>query len=429
MFERPTGGEKCVLVHVNFGDADFEESDHEFVQLVNSTDAEIKFYATGKRFAPDSKYFVGTGKLEEIKEAVLTHEANLVIFNHELSPAQERNIERECKCRVVDRVGLILDIFAKRAQTFEGKLQVELAQLEHLSTRLVRGWTHLERQKGGIGLRGPGETQLETDRRLLSARITHIKSRLDRVRKQRNLSRLARKKSEICTVSIIGYTNAGKSTLFNSLLKNGDAYAADKLFATLDPKIRKLSVSGIGKVILIDTVGFISNLPHKLISAFRATLEETVLADLLLHVIDLSDNNYLQKMHHVHDVLKEIKALSIPMVEVYNKIDKIGTSIKPHVEIDKSGEVQKVWVSAYSGQGMDLIKEAISNRLNYGVVHLILKLPFELARERAELYQENAVVNSQCIDNTYWELEIKISMHKLQRIFNNDTWQEFVKSN
>ena len=429
MFERPTGGEKCVLVHVNFGDVDFEESDHEFVELVKSTDAEIKYYTTGKRYAPDPKYFVGSGKLDEIKEAVELNEANLVIFNHELSPAQERNIERVCKCRVVGRVGLILDIFAKRAQTFEGKLQVELAQLEHLSTRLVRGWTHLERQKGGIGLRGPGETQLETDRRLLSARITHIKSRLDKVRTKRNLSRLARKKSEIYTVSIIGYTNAGKSTLFNTLLKNSDAYAADKLFATLDPKIRKLSVPGIGKVILIDTVGFISNLPHKLISAFRATLEETILSDLLLHVIDLSDKNYLQKMHHVNDVLKEIKALSIPMVEVYNKIDKIGISINPHVEIDKSGEIQKVWVSAYSGQGMDLIKEAISNRLNYGVIHLVLKLPFDLAKERAELYQENAVVNSQCIDNTYWELEIKISLHKLQKIFNNDTWQKFVKSN
>tara|TARA_R110000868_G_scaffold160854_5_gene390657 strand:- start:3150 stop:4439 length:1290 start_codon:yes stop_codon:yes gene_type:complete len=428
VLERPKGGEICVLVHVNFGDIDFQENNQEFIELVNSTDAEIKDYATGTRSSPDPKYYVGSGKLEEIKQSVDANKANLIIFNHELSPAQERNIEKACCCRVVDRIGLILDIFAKRAQTFEGKLQVELAQLEHMSTRLIRGWTHLERQKGGIGLRGPGETQLETDRRLLAGRISHIKQRLDKVRKKRNLSRVSRKKAEVYTVSLIGYTNAGKSTLFNSLLNAKQAYTANKLFATLDPKIRRLNVPGIGNVILVDTVGFINNLPHKLVSAFRATLEETVLSDLLLHVIDLSDPNYINKIHHVKTVLKEIKALNIATIEVYNKIDKLRNIEKPYTELDKSGDIQKVWVSSVLRKGMNLVKDAIANRLSYGVVHLILKLPFEYAKERSELYYENAVVNCECIDNNYWELEIKISIHKLNKIFIDDIWQKFVTS-
>jgi GTP-binding protein HflX len=303
----------------------------------------------GQRSSPNPRYFVGTGKLEEIRQQVNFHEAEIVLFNHALSPSQERNIEQELQCRVLDRTGLILDIFAQRARTHEGKLQVELAQLKHMSTRLVRGWTHLERQKGGIGLRGPGETQLETDRRLLRVRITSITKRLDRVRKQRDQGRRARDRADIPTVSLVGYTNAGKSTLFNALTR-ADVLVADQLFATLDPTLRRIMVPDIGPVVLADTVGFIRHLPHKLVEAFRATLEEAAQSDLLIHVIDCADEERADNIQQVKQVLKEIGAEAISVIEVYNKVDLLDAM--PRIDRDQNDEIEKIWLSAQQQTGL-----------------------------------------------------------------------------
>jgi len=356
MFERPGSGSQAVLVSLDFGDPDFAESTEELVQLATSAKVRVADVIKGKRLRPDPACFVGSGKVEELA-ALLAHTgAKLVIFNHELSPAQERNLEKRLDCRVIDRVSLILDIFAQRAQSHEGKLQVELAQLGHLATRLVRGWTHLERQKGGIGLRGPGETQLETDRRLLAKRVKLLKDKLARFAGQREVQRRARRRASVLSVSLVGYTNAGKSTLFNALTR-GRAYAADQLFATLDTTTRRVFLTGGARLVLSDTVGFIRQLPHTLVAAFRATLEEAVQADLLLHVVDAGSKTRTAQIEAVNLVLAEIGAEPIPQVLVYNKIDLNGAV--PRIERDECGKISSIWISAKTGSGLDLVKQAL----------------------------------------------------------------------
>ena len=348
-FERPGGGERAILVHLDGQDPAAREDPQEFQELARSAGAEAVGFVNVARHQPSAKFLIGSGKVEELHDLVKDGEAELVIFNHTLTPSQERNLERALECRVLDRTGLILDIFAQRARTHEGKLQVELAQLEHMSTRLVRGWTHLERQKGGIGLRGPGETQLETDRRLLRVRIRQIKQRLEKVRGQREQARRGRRRADIPSVSLVGYTNAGKSTLFNALTES-DVYAANQLFATLDPTLRRLELDDVGPVVLADTVGFIRHLPHKLVESFRATLEESSNADLLLHVIDAHEPERDQQIEQVLAVLGEIGANELPMLEVYNKVD-LMEGIEPQIQRDADGKPQRVWVSARDGSG------------------------------------------------------------------------------
>ena len=357
MIERPGSGDAAILVSLDFGDTDYEESLEELQRLTESAGVGILGIVRGKRSRPDAALFAGSGKADEIAETVVANEANLVIFNHELSPAQQRNLERRLDCRVIDRTSLILDIFAQRAQSHEGKLQVELAQLEHLATRLVRGWTHLERQKGGIGLRGPGETQLETDRRLLGKRVKLLKEKLAKLGRQRSVQRRARVRANVLSVSIVGYTNAGKSTLFNRLT-HAKAYVADQLFATLDTTSRKFFVADGGSVVLSDTVGFIKHLPHTLVAAFRATLEEAVAADLLLHVVDASSPGRDQQIEEVNKVLAEIGADHIPQLMVLNKIDVNG--LAPGLERDEYGRIGRIWVSARTGEGFDLLREALA---------------------------------------------------------------------
>jgi GTP-binding protein HflX len=348
---------------------------------------------------------VGAGKLEEIRDEVAQHEAEVVMFNHSLSPSQERNLERELKCRVLDRTGLILDIFAQRARTHEGKLQVELAQLQHMSTRLVRGWTHLERQKGGIGLRGPGETQLETDRRLLRARIKSITARLEKVRKQRDQGRRARRRQEIPTVSLVGYTNAGKSTLFNAITKSA-VYVADQLFATLDPTLRRVELENVGPAVLADTVGFIAHLPHKLVEAFKATLEETLNADLLLHVVDAASGERDDNVFQVMDVLSEIGADQIPRLEVYNKLDLLARP--PRIERNAEGDPVRVWLSATTGEGVDLLLQAISELLGEDMVNEALDLTPDQGGLRAALYRLGAVESEDYADDGTAHLQVRL---------------------
>lgn len=361
MFDRPEGGDKAVLVSLDFGQPDYEEDVEELCRLVESAGLEIAEVVKGRRARPDAALFAGSGKVEEVALAQKESEAELVVFNHELSPAQERNLEKTLHCRVVDRTTLILDIFAQRARSHEGKLQVELAQLAHLSTRLVRGWTHLERQRGGIGLRGPGETQLETDRRLLGKRVKLLKEKLAAVQRQRSVQRRARQRSDVLSVSIVGYTNAGKSTLFNALT-HAQAYAADQLFATLDTTSRRLFLPDSGTVVLSDTVGFIKHLPHDLVAAFRATLEEAVQADLLLHVVDASSSNYHQQVEEVNKVLAEIGADNLPQIKVMNKIDLKG--LTSGVERDECGRIATVRVSARTGDGLDDVRLALAEALD-----------------------------------------------------------------
>ena len=357
MFDRPSAGNRAILVQLDFGERDFDERLDEFHMLAESAGAVPLGLVKGKRARPDPKTFAGRGKVVEIAQAVQAEAADIVIFNHELAPGQQRNLERELECRVVDRSSLILDIFALRAKSHEGKLQVELAQLEHLATRLVRGWTHLERQKGGIGLRGPGEKQLETDRRLLGKRVALLKDRLKQLERQRKVRRRARSRAEVLSVSLVGYTNAGKSTLFNALTKAG-AYAANQLFATLDTTSRRLFIEGAGQIVLSDTVGFIRDLPHSLVAAFRATLEETAQADLLLHVVDAASPDRDQQIAAVHGVLAEIGAAEVPQIVVWNKIDL--TAAVPAVERDDCGRLARIRVSARTGAGLGLLRDALA---------------------------------------------------------------------
>ena len=356
MFERPGSGNLAVLVALDFGEPDYAESVDELQLLARSGGVTVTTLVRGRRDRPDAALYAGKGKVEEIGEAVRTSGASLVLFNHALSPIQERNLERKLGCRVVDRTSLILDIFAQRARSHIGKLQVELAQLEHLSTRLVRGWTHLERQRGGIGMRGPGETQLETDRRLLGKRVKLLKEKLVKVRSQHETQRRSRTRAHVFSVSLVGYTNAGKSTLFNRLTR-AEAYAADQLFATLDTTTRRLGGIEGASVVLSDTVGFIRHLPHTLVEAFQATLEETVHADLLLHVVDASSPDRDAQIAAVQGVLAEIGADRIPQVMVLNKIDR--TALPPRVERDEYARISRVWISAASGDGIDLLRAAI----------------------------------------------------------------------
>ncbi len=411
MFERPRGGECAVLVRLLLDGAEESQDAAEFRDLAASAGAECVALITGRRQAPDPRLFVGSGKAEEIRAAVEAHGAELALFDHTLSPSQERNLEALLKCRVVDRTGLILDIFAQRARSFEGKLQVELAQLRHLSTRLVRGWTHLERQRGGIGLRGPGETQLETDRRLLADRIRQIRLRLDRVERQREQGRRARRKADLPTVSLVGYTNAGKSTLFNALTQAG-VYAADQLFATLDPTLRRLDLPGAEPVVLADTVGFINHLPHELVAAFRATLRETREASLLLQVIDASHSDRDAVIARVEAVLAEIGADELPQLRVYNKIDLSGEP--PRLERDAEGRTRAVWLSAATGAGIDLLLAALTERLRGDAVHGWLSLPPMAARLRAKLFGLGAVVAEQTGPAGEWLIEVRTSRGNLE---------------
>jgi GTP-binding protein HflX len=356
MFERPGNGSDAVLVGLDFGEPDYKESLEEAQLLAESAGVRVRALIKGRRQRPDAALFAGKGKVQEIADAVAANRALLVVFNHELSPIQERNLERLLKCRVVDRNSLILDIFAQRARSHEGKLQVELAQLEHLATRLVRGWTHLERQKGGIGLRGPGESQLETDRRLLGKRVKVLKEKLAKLKSQREVQRRARHRANLLSVSLVGYTNAGKSTLFNRLTRAG-AYAADQLFATLDTTTRRVHTAQGIAVVLSDTVGFIRRLPHTLVAAFRATLEETTHADLLLHVVDASSADREAQISAVDQVLAEIGADGVPQVLVYNKIDL--TPVPSRIERGECGRITRVWISAETGEGLDFLREAL----------------------------------------------------------------------
>ena len=406
LFERPRGGERAVLVHLVLDGSDDARDFAEFQELAASAGAECVASVGGRRQSPDPRLFVGSGKAEEIRDAVQGNGAALVIFDHNLSPAQERNLEAFLQCRVIGRTGLILDIFAQRARSFEGKLQVELAQLRHLSTRLVRGWTHLERQRGGIGLRGPGETQLETDRRLLADRIRQIGLRLDRVERQREQGRRARRKADLPTVSLVGYTNAGKSTLFNSLTQAG-VYAADQLFATLDPTLRRLNLPGAEPIVLADTVGFISHLPHELVAAFRSTLQETCEASLLLHVIDAGHPDRDAVIGQVEAVLESIGAETVPRLQVFNKIDMTGDT--PRVERDAEGQAQAVWLSAATGAGTDLLISALSERIRGEAVYAQLCLPAAEVRLRSRLFSLGAVVAEQIGPTGEWLIEVRTS--------------------
>lgn len=363
LFERPSGGDAAILVSVDFGENDYEESLGELRQLSLSAGLAILGTVESKRSTPDAKFFIGSGKADDLMQMMQASESNIAVFNHDLSPSQQRNLERLLQARVVDRTGLILDIFSQRAQSHEGKLQVELAQLEHLSTRLVRAWTHLERQKGGIGVRGgPGETQLELDRRMLRVRVKQLREKLQKLKAQRGMQRRARKRSSVMMVSLVGYTNAGKSTVFNRLTK-ANRYAADQLFATLDTTTHKIFIADCGAVVLSDTVGFIKHLPHALVEAFGATLEEAAQADLLLHIVDTASTNRDEQIAQVNKVLLEIGAANVAQILVHNQIDRVG--LEPAVGRDEYGRITSLHVSAKTGEGMELLRLAMAEHYQY----------------------------------------------------------------
>ncbi len=412
-FERPRGGERALLVHINFTENNDQDALAEFIELVRSADVEDVDIVVGSRHSPSSKAFVGKGKLEQIAALVRQHDIDVVLFNHALTPSQERNLETELQCRVLDRTGLILDIFAQRAHSFEGKLQVELAQLKHLATRLVRGWTHLERQKGGIGLRGPGETQLETDRRLLGKRIKYLNQRLEKVARQREQSRQARNKAEIPTLSLVGYTNAGKSTLFNALTR-ADAYAADQLFATLDPTLRRLQIDDQLSVIMADTVGFIRHLPHDLVAAFRSTLQETREADLILHVIDCVDENRQDKIEAVNLVLQEVGAEETPQLLIYNKIDL--ADYEPRIDRDEQGKAIRIWLSAKDGRGFDDFRSVIMEYFSADTVSCEIHLQAAEGMIRSRLYEEKLVQRESYGEDGSTVLSLKISPLQIKKL-------------
>ncbi|MDH0621378.1 GTPase HflX [Pseudomonas chengduensis] len=417
-FERHEGGERAILVHLEGQDSEASEDPQEFQELAMSAGADMVAFFSVPSSRLTAKFLIGSGKVEELRDQVKAAEADLVIFNHTLTPSQERNLERAFECRVLDRTGLILDIFAQRARTHEGKLQVELAQLDHMSTRLVRGWTHLERQKGGIGLRGPGETQLETDRRLLRVRIRQIKQKLDKVRSQREQARRGRRRADIPSVSLVGYTNAGKSTLFNALTTS-EVYAADQLFATLDPTLRRLQLDDLGPVVLADTVGFIRHLPHKLVEAFRATLEESSNSDLLLHVIDAHEPERMAQIEQVQNVLKEIGAHELPMLEVYNKLDLLD-GVEPQIQRDADGKPLRVWLSAREGRGLELLRQAVAELLGEDLFVATLQLPQRLGRLRAQFFALGAVQSEEHDELGRSLLAVRLPRVELNRLVSRE---------
>lgn len=410
-FERPESGERAILVHMEMAVEADQESARELEELALSAGADPIAVLTGSRAKPSPKYFIGSGKLDELKTLVHEHEATLVIFNHAMSPAQERNVETELECRVLDRTGLILDIFAQRARTHEGKLQVELAQLEHMSTRLVRGWTHLDREKGGIGLRGPGEKQLETDRRLLRERVKTINKRLQKVRTQREQGRKARARAAVPTLALVGYTNAGKSSIFNKITQS-DVYAADQLFATLDPTLRKIDLDDVGEAIIVDTVGFIRHLPHKLVESFRATLQETIEATLLLHVIDCFEDDRSKHIIEVDSVLAEIGADDVPVLQIYTKIDMLDAH-PARIDYDSQGRPVRVWLSAVSGEGIGLMFKAISALLSNDVITETIKVTPNHAQLRSLLFTKGAVVSESIEENGDMLIDVRVQRKDL----------------
>ena len=416
MFEREKIGEKATLVF--FSKNDLKDSENlEFSELVVSAGADIVGGIYTQNRNPNARYFLGKGKLNELHISIRESDSDLIIFNASLSPSQEKNIEQKLECRVLDRTGLILDIFAQRARSFEGKLQVELAQLRHISTRLIRGWTHLERQKGGIGLRGPGETQLETDRRLINNRIRQLKFRLNQVDKRREMNRQNRLKAGIPTVAIVGYTNAGKSTLFNKLT-GAKEFVRDQLFATLDPVMRRLDLKEGGPIILSDTVGFIKELPHELVAAFKATLQEAKEADLILHVVDASDINRLQRIRQVNNVLKQLDADKVPQIRVYNKIDKLEFKTS---KISSGNQFLKsVWLSALTGEGLNSILSAISDFISKNVILGHIKLSNKEGRQRAKLFEMGAVREEKILKDGGWTLLLKIKKQDIQRFLKKE---------
>ncbi len=420
-FERHGGGERAILVHLDSQDPEAREDPQEFQELALSAGAETVSFVTVPSSRLTAKFLIGSGKVNELRDLVHSARADIVIFNHVLTPSQERNLERVFECRVLDRTGLILDIFAQRARTHEGKLQVELAQLDHMSTRLVRGWTHLERQKGGIGLRGPGETQLETDRRLLRVRIRQIKQKLEKVRSQREQARRGRQRADIPSVSLVGYTNAGKSTLFNALTES-DVFAADQLFATLDPTLRRLDLDDLGPIVLADTVGFIRHLPHKLVEAFRATLEESSNSDLLIHVIDAHEPERMAQIEQVLAVLGEIGADTLPVLEVYNKVDLLE-GVEPQIQRDADGKPQRVWLSAQNGFGLDLLRQALAELLGHDMFAATLRLPQQLGRLRAQLFTLGVVQQESHDEQGCSLLAVRLPRSELNRLVSREGWE------
>jgi GTP-binding protein HflX len=413
LFERPRGGERAVLVGVGIGHPVDPNDTAEFSALAASAGTLGVGLILASRARPDPKYFVGSGKAEEIRACAEEQHADVILVDQTLTPSQERNLEKLTGRRVLDRNGLILDIFAQRARSFEGKLQVELAQLSHLATRLVRGWTHLERQKGGIGLRGPGETQLETDRRLIAKRIRTLKARLEKLARQRDTSRHVRREVPVPTVALVGYTNAGKSTLFNALTGSA-TYVADQLFATLDPTVRQVKLAGVGEVVLADTVGFVRALPHELVAAFRSTLQEARDADLLLHVVDASDPLRDERIEQVREVLRGIGAGEIRELVVFNKIDLAAET--PRVVPGADGVAAQVWVSAVTGVGLPELREALAHAVRPNQVRRTLHLELTAAAVRSDLYRRNAVrTERQCEDGS-WDLDVELDLTEVAKL-------------
>ena len=424
MFERPRGGERAILVGVGIGHPVDPYDTSEFKALAASAGAEGVGLVLATRPRPDPKYFVGSGKAEEIRACAEEHGADVVLVDQTLTPSQERNLEKLTNRRVLDRNGLILDIFAQRARSFEGKLQVELAQLSHLASRLVRGWTHLERQKGGIGLRGPGETQLETDRRLIAKRIRTLKGRLEKLARQRDTSRHVRREVPVPTVALVGYTNAGKSTLFNSLT-GATTFVADQLFATLDPTVRQVKLAGVGEVVLADTVGFVRALPHELVAAFRSTLQEARDADLLLHVVDASDPLRNERIEQVREVLKGIGAGDIRELLVFNKVDLLRVEVSsadapgvatPTIVMGADGVAARVWVSAATGAGLDDLRAALAHAVRPNQVRRTLHLELPAAAVRSDLYRRNAVRAERQCDDGSWELDVELDLSEVAKL-------------
>ena len=411
-------GERAILVHLDGHAPELREDPYEFQELAVSAGAVIASFVRVSRHQPTARFLIGSGKVEELRQLVMAEQADLVIFNHALTPSQERNLERALECRVLDRVGLILDIFAQRAQTYEGKLQVELAQLDHIASRLVGSRTDLSGQLGGIGLRGPGETQLESDRRLLRVRVKQIKNRLEKVRNQRQLARRSRQRADIPGVSLVGYTNTGKSTLFNFLTES-QVFAADQLFATLDPTVRRIEIPNLGAVTLADTVGFIRHLPHKLVEAFRATLEESASADLLVHVIDAQSPERDEQIKQVHNVLQEIDAGDVPMLEVYNKIDLLD-NVDPHIQRDEHGKPVRVWISAQKQQGIALLQQAIAELLEDEIYSVTVRLSQQQSRLRGKLFDLNAVQQETHADDGTSILKLRVAKMELDQLLSHE---------